>query len=328
MMLVPIKLVVPSAVSARKITVRDNAVFVGETMVDPDAAYIAAMTDEKTGEWISHFSASYFVDVTSHCNTACKFCYYKVDNSTIDRTIDDILKEIAQYADKFPCIGLMGAEPTTREDLPELIAAVRSLGKMVGIYTNGKKFSDPEYAKLLVKSGLEFINYSMHFSDSIKLTTRRAQIVKNMLDAGLFISQLSFTVSNLAELVPVMGCIDALIDAGVQPKQFVIKAGSAIGNCKIDSGIYMSDLAKALETFGALKLVDGGSNLYYCELVYRGYNLHVARYPSNDTLTAYSTTGPVFGTPLGPMLSPVFTVINTMSKEQIANERRELLNGH
>ena len=76
---------------------------------------------------------------------------------------------------------------------------------------------------------------------------------------------------------------------------------------------------------GAEKMPDGGSNLYFQEFIYHGHNLHLVRWPDNTTVTPYSKTGPVFGTPLGPMLSPVMQVVSAMTEKQIENERVLLL---
>lgn len=312
------------SIQSRELSIRGGAVYCGEYMVDPDAAFIGELIDLKTNEWIGKFSNTYVVDVTAHCNMTCKYCYYRVNNAAKDRGIPELLQEV--LVSGFPDICLMGAEPTTRDDLMELITAVRTTGKSVGITTNGKRLLDLEYCRQLKAAGLTYLNYSMHFSESYKLSRRKAQVVKNLLEVELPVCQWAFTISTLEELAQTLNVIDVLLSLGVNPQQFVIRAGAAIGNCKRDSGLFMSDMAKLVLMRGALKMQDGGSNLYFGEFFYGGVNLHLVRWPTNETATAFSRTGPVFGTPLGPMLSPVMQLVSGLTQEQLNNERGLLIN--
>lgn len=54
-----------------------------------------------------------------------------------------------------PHVVFTGGEPTLRADLPDLIAEAERLGQVSGVSTDGLKLADPEYMKLLVKSGLD-----------------------------------------------------------------------------------------------------------------------------------------------------------------------------
>jgi len=316
-------LVVPSFLRSRALTLEGNNLVVNGRVVDTDAAFIGQMIDLKTNDWIGRFSETYVVDVTAHCNMSCKYCYYKVDNTTEDRSIESILLEVKLSGLKNIC--LMGAEPTTREDLFRLIRALVGQGYIVGITTNGKKLLDKEYCVALKAAGLTYLNYSMHFSAAYKISTRKAQVVKNLIDVGLPVCQWAFTISTLEELAQVVTAIDFLIDLGAKTEQFVIRAGAAIGDCKLDSGLFMSDMAKLALSLGATKMEDGGSNLYFNELIYRGFNLHLVRWPDNATVTPMSQTGPVFGTPLGPMRSPLMQVVSALTPVQIQFERRLLI---
>lgn len=317
-------LVVPSFLKKRALQIEGNALVVNGRVVDPDAAFIGELVDLKTNPWIERFSKTYVVDVTAHCNMSCKYCYYKVDNTTKDRSAVSIFEEAKLSG--FTDICLMGAEPTTRDDLPELIRGLAfDFGFAVGLTTNGKKLRDVEYCRLLKESGLTYLNYSMHFSAAYKLSKNKAMVVKNLLDVGIPVCQWAFTISSLEELEQVLSVIDVLISLGAKPQQFVIRAGAAIGNCTLDSGLFMSDMVKAALLLGAEKMPDGGSNLYFCELIYKGFNLHVVRWPDNVTVTPLSQTGPIFGTPLGPMRSPVMQVVSALTQQQLNYERVLLL---
>ena len=315
-------LVIPSVVKRNALSVVGNGLFVHGRLVDPDAEFINAITDRQVNGFIGEFSRCYVVDVTSHCNMSCRYCYYKVDNTTVNRSVSSIVAEAV--SSKFQNICLMGAEPTTRDDLPKIIQELSSLGLTVGITTNGKKLENVQYCQSLKDAGLSYLNYSMHYTSEIKLGKKKAAVLKNILDCQIGICQLSFTVSSIYEVGQAAHLIDFLINLGVSPSQFVIRAGAAIGNCTRDSGLFMSDMVRTILAFGAEKMPSGGSNLYFQEFMFRGKNIHLVRWPDNETVTPYSRTGPTFGTPLGPMLSPVFQVVSAMTQTQIEEEKKVL----
>ena len=314
----------PSFVRQAQLAVVENQVFVNGLLVDPDAEFIRANTDTKTNAFIDAFSHTYVIDVTTHCNMSCKYCYYKVDNTTADRSIQSVVDEA--IASGFKAICLMGAEPTMRVDLIDMICTLSEAGFRVGITTNGKKLEDKGYLEALKAAGLVALNYSMHFENSYKVGRRKAKVLKNILDVGVPISQLSFTISSLDEMRSVMDMLGYLKELGVRPEQFVIRAGAGIGDCQIDSGLFMSDMAKlVMLEYACPKMKDGGSNLYFQEFMFGETNLHLVRWPTNVTVTPYSLTGPTFGTALGPMLSPVCQVVQALGAEQLNNERALLL---
>lgn len=314
---------VPTYLRDRHVQVVGNNVLVNGRVVDPDATTIIRMLDSKANPWIGEFSRTLVMDVTSHCNMSCRYCYYKVDNTTPLRDPVEIVETALASGYKNVC--LMGAEPTTRFDLPDMIAELAGEGITVGITTNGKKLEDLEYCRELKRSGLSYVNYSMHFTENVFLGTRRIQIVKNLLDTGIGVCQFAFTVASLEEMRQVIEVTDILINLGVRPSQFVIRAGAAIGNCQKDSGLFMSSMIKVALEFGFQKMKDGGSNLYFAEFLHRDINYHIVRWPTNETATPYSRTGPVFETPLGMMLSPSFQTVSALSPERLEQERQLLL---
>ena len=80
----------------------------------------------------------------------------------------------------------------------------------------------------------------------------------------------------------------------------------------------MSDMVKELTSKYAMNtLADSGSCLYYCQLEYRGFNMHIVRWPTNETAIYHSMTGPVFGSPLGPMLSPMVQLVSSIPQKQL-----------
>lgn len=132
---------------------RDGAIWLGkkckwhgesEYLVEPNASFYINYVHPKPS------NITYCIDVTNRCNLNCPHCYQIPDNISKDPSIDYILNMVKSWPDDGYNVALMGAEPTTRKDLPELCKSIQSLpGKprSIMILTNGVYLSDYEYAK-------------------------------------------------------------------------------------------------------------------------------------------------------------------------------------
>lgn len=104
------------------------------------------------------------IDLTHRCNMECANCYIP------NRDIPDLDKEkLYKFLSKLPnrtYIRLIGAEPTMREDLPEIISMVKKLGHRPSLTTNGLKLARPEYVKKLKDAGLRLLLHSMNGADN------------------------------------------------------------------------------------------------------------------------------------------------------------------
>ncbi len=102
------------------------------------------------------------IEVTQRCNLACSFCFARSgENPAPDPEIEEIrqrLQPLAASGTQYN-IQLSGGEPTLRNDLPEIVAMVRSLGfEFVQVNTNGVRLgTDPGYAQKLAEAGLSSI---------------------------------------------------------------------------------------------------------------------------------------------------------------------------
>ena len=134
------------------------------------------------------------------CNMRCEFCYYleNLENgTTVDWTTEENKKKINIAASLGKSmIDISGGEPTIREDLPDLISYCKSIKSFnsVCLITNGIKTSNPDYSKLLAKSGLDEGLFSIHSHNSAihdSLTHVKGshekilKSVKNFHDLGL-----------------------------------------------------------------------------------------------------------------------------------------------
>jgi molybdenum cofactor biosynthesis enzyme MoaA len=101
-----------------------------------------------------------FADITHRCNMACANCYIPVRDLP-DLPID-WLYTILERLPRRARIRLVGAEPTMREDLPEIIARVRKLGHIPTILTNGLKLGRRSYVDRLRTAGLRTVYLSLN----------------------------------------------------------------------------------------------------------------------------------------------------------------------
>jgi pyruvate-formate lyase-activating enzyme len=98
--------------------------------------------------------------VTYRCNLTCRYCYTHSNYRHPlpgDRSINRLV-ELVQTAD-CPTVNLIGGEPTVREDLPEMLSALKSRThvKRLSVVTNGQRTVDENYLKNLRESGMDFL---------------------------------------------------------------------------------------------------------------------------------------------------------------------------
>jgi molybdenum cofactor biosynthesis enzyme MoaA len=101
-----------------------------------------------------------FADITHRCNMACRNCYIPVRDLP-DLPVDWLYGILARLPRRVR-VRLVGAEPTVREDLPEIIAQVRALGHIPVVLTNGLKLGRRAYVKALKAAGLRTVYLSLN----------------------------------------------------------------------------------------------------------------------------------------------------------------------
>ena len=104
------------------------------------------------------------VDITHRCNMRCSNCYIP------NRVVPDMDKnKLFEFLGKLPKrthIRLIGAEPTMREDLIDIIKTIKLLGHKMSLITNGLKLSKYEYCRKLKEAGLNIVHISMNGGNS------------------------------------------------------------------------------------------------------------------------------------------------------------------
>jgi len=109
-------------------------------------------------------------DLTHQCNMECSNCY--LPNRDIPDMDKERLYDLVKRLPKRTFIRLIGAEPTLREDLHEIIRKIKSLGHHVSVTTNGLKLHRMDYVQKLKSAGLRLVLLSMNGGDDDEVYKR------------------------------------------------------------------------------------------------------------------------------------------------------------
>ncbi len=143
----------------------------------------------------------FLVHLTSRCNLDCSMCLANANASRLQDYPISKLKEFLQGKRNYK-IGLMGAEPTMREDLPEIIKLVFDSGNSAELHTNGIKIADFYYARKLKQAGLKEVHLQFDgFDDDVYLKIRGKKLLKNKLEALDNLRRLGISVDLKATIV-------------------------------------------------------------------------------------------------------------------------------
>ena len=194
---------------------------------------------------------SYWVDITNRCNLDCPHCYQMPENASIDPAIDYLLFQISNWPDNGYPISLVGAEPTTRKDLPELIRAIQALpGKprMIMVVTNGINLGKEEYAKKFV--GIKNLKWTIGLNhpeyNGGVIRKKQEEGIKNCVSLGLTIKNFTYTLGDLTQLPYVLEEVQEWNRKGICDNTR-IQVGVDIGRTPDEHEVelYLSDLVKA-----------------------------------------------------------------------------------
>lgn len=143
----------------------------------------------------------FFVDVTSRCNTKCKYCYHKISDS--EPTSESIVSLCRDNSNLAPFV-MVGGEPTMREDLPELMREICKIGPVM-LSTNGLKLADKEYIRCLdalVWPDIFNANISIHpeGNNAPGDYKKKMDAIENILSLGLFLYGVVFVIDDLSQI--------------------------------------------------------------------------------------------------------------------------------
>lgn len=170
-------------------------------------------------------SAPYRMDLalTYRCNDDCAHCYNARPRDYPEMGTQDWQRAMDRLWDVgIPHICFTGGEATLRRDLPELIAHSHARGQIVGLLSNGRRLSDPEYTQALVEAGLDHVQITLEsYRQDVHDQMVRARGawrqtvagIRNALEAGLFVMTNTTLLADNADHI--LETIDFLADVGV-----------------------------------------------------------------------------------------------------------------
>lgn len=235
---------------------RDGAMWIGKTcpthgyqenILDSDSEFYLSQQYEKREP------SSYWLDVTNRCNLDCPHCYQMPDNKSTDLSIDLLMMQVKSWPDDGYPVSLVGAEPTTRKDLADLVRTIQlqpGKPRTILIVTNGINLAKYDYAKQFQGiSNLKW-TFGLNHPDYNGGTIRRQQMkgIQNCVDLGLNVKTFTYTLSDLTQLNFVLTEMQEFVKQGICDNAR-IQLGVDIG--RVPEGehetFYLSDLVKAAE---------------------------------------------------------------------------------
>ena len=191
-----------------------------------------------------------FADITHRCNMACRNCYIPVRDLP-DLPVDWLYDVLARLPRRTR-IRLVGAEPTMREDLPEIIARVRELGHLPVILSNGLKLGRASYVAKLKAAGLGTAYLSMNGGlrddlyaeiDELACAERKLKALDNLLAHRIHVTVGYIVVpgvndAHLAEFLP------WLLGKGVRDVH--LRSVGQVGNFIEDASLGLDALERAM----------------------------------------------------------------------------------
>jgi MoaA/NifB/PqqE/SkfB family radical SAM enzyme len=193
---------------------------------------------------------SYWLDITNRCNLDCPHCYQMPDNNSKDPSIDYLLSEVMSWPDNGYPVSLVGAEPTVRKDLPNLILAIQALPiktRNVIIVTNGVYLAKWDYVERF--KGIPNLKWTFGLNhpeyNGGQIRDKQMEGLENCFKLGLDVKTLTYTLANLEQLSDVMYEVQKF---GINAR---IQLGVEIG--RVPEGkfkeLYLSELVAVAKQF-------------------------------------------------------------------------------
>lgn len=213
-------------------------------LVEPDAEFYLGYKYPSRN--IQEFFDAVCLDITNRCNLACPHCYQIPDNYSKDPSIDSILNQISSWKRQLPVV-LMGAEPTVRKDLPELITGINNIKKRpIIILTNGVNLSRIDYITQFEKFDNVYWTIGLNHPDYQGHTVRKKQEqgLDNLKIHNMNIKNISYTLEGFDQLEYCLKEIQEFSEKKDYCKMYRIRVGTDIGRCPDHEKMFMSNLVK------------------------------------------------------------------------------------
>lgn len=234
---------------------KDNQIWLSKTC--PEHGYHECLVETDAEFYCNHkyerrSPNTFWFEITNRCNLDCPHCYQMPDNLSKDPTVTSIIEQTKQLPDDM-AIALVGAEPTTRKDLPEIVKDIQSLTenpRWLMIVTNGINLGKRAYAEKF--AGIEGLTWTIglnHPDYNGGVIRQRQQVgIDNCIELGLNIKNFTYTLGSMDQLDDVLEEIQEWHHKGIC-SDARIQLGVEIGRTPDDHGpeLYLSELVKSAE---------------------------------------------------------------------------------
>ena len=145
-------------------------------------------------------------DVTHRCNMACANCY--LPNRDVPDMDTGRLEACLAALPRRVTLRIIGAEPTMRRDLPEIVAMVRRRGHRAILVTNGLRLARESYVRRLREAGLRHVVISFNGADNddwyeaidnMRCAAKKVRAVENAVAAGMVVNTGTILVRGVNE---------------------------------------------------------------------------------------------------------------------------------
>jgi len=214
-------------------------------MVERDVDFYLKCLNSGNGRIIYN---GYSLEVTDRCNLSCAFCYYPKDNSSKDRSIENIMQEVDMVGHLGPIL-VTGGEPTVRKDLLEVIATIQMHCPNVELITNGVNIDEKMLDKLipLLSSG----NSTVRINMSLHKEAQGKDIELLELCRKKRIKLESVLIEPVSSLDQIEAKFDFAKEYADTTVAYRMRAATNIWNEKgVKDKIFVSDMLKELEKYG------------------------------------------------------------------------------
>jgi hypothetical protein len=255
---------------------------------EPNAEFYQFLKDISTPENLAFRESvsATMVNVTDRCQIKCKDCYHAPDKRGVDPSIDSLMPLFHRVTR--PAIGIQGAEPTVRDDLPELITRVKQeTGKPVALCTNGLRLADPGYCQTLRNTEVDNIAFSLHTPEysGTAAYARKLLAVDNIIATGLNVSGFSTTINEPHELPSAWDHMWQVLTRFPKGTQARFRCAGGIPG-EEGSNVHLSQLVakfgEVLTNRGLKGQIMRGSHTYLLLLEVEGYHVTLVRWPRRE----------------------------------------------
>jgi hypothetical protein len=139
----------------------------------------------------------------------------------------------------------MGAEPTIRTDLTELIEAINEIAvRPIMILTNGVRLAKLDYAKQFIKFNNVYFTFGLNHPNYQGLSVREKQQkgIDNCQALGLLIKNISYTIEGFHQLEYCLNEIQKFNKEKQYCNMYRIRVGTNIGRSPDQEKMFMSNL--------------------------------------------------------------------------------------